>query len=121
MKLKFFAKDDQLVNVPHALHVTGQAAAYVGRSLVIGTAAAPASFPASAEPFEVDSTSPPGAALLAHVKKELERHNDLCLWPADEATAKEVGVPFRRVSIKDGVAVVDSAAPVRAASAKEAS
>lgn len=120
MKLKFYAKDDLLVTEPGAPMVTGQAVRYVGRELVPGYGPTPngtpgkgATFPATAEPYECDSETERGQALIRRVYIDTTRHNEQPLWPADQATADACGVPFVAVTVKDGVAVpASSATPV---------
>lgn len=108
MKLRFFAKDDELVYVPNFPKVRGAFPQYVGRKFIPGTAEAGAQFPATAEPFECDSDDANGQALLNKF-----RRGKRCLWPADKATAEACGVEFVPVEVKDGVAVTKAAEPPR--------
>ncbi|HEU4544357.1 MAG TPA: hypothetical protein VFR23_24715 [Jiangellaceae bacterium] len=123
MKLKFYAKDDELVYVPNAPKRQGQPPRYVGRSLVPGDPdkATMASFPASAEPFECDSDDANGQELLGRF-----RRGKRPLWPADKATAEACGVEFVAITIKDGVSVASErqaqpeTKPARASARSEA-
>jgi len=99
-KLKFFAKDDDLVYVPDFPRVKGAIPQYVGRKFVPADGTNGASFPASAEPFECDSEDENGKALVNKFQRGKRG-----LWPADEATAKACGVSFAAVEVKDGIAV----------------
>lgn len=84
MKLKFLAKDDQLVTEPGTTNLAGQVARYIGRvwdDAIHG-------FPATQTPYECEADSPDGRRLT----KLLRRDN--CLIPADPATAAACGVEF---------------------------
>ena len=94
MKLRFYAREDQLVPVPGSFPRIGQAPSYIGRKFV----AADRSHPATDDPYECDAETEGGRRL-----KKLTRR-DACLWPADEATARACGVAFVPVEVKDGIA-----------------
>ena len=108
MKLRFFAKDDELVYVPNSPKRQGQPPRYVGRTFVPGDAdtGKPAAFPASAEPFECDSDDPNGRELVNRFLRGKRP-----LLPADKETAAACGVAFVAVSVKDGVAAQGASAP----------
>ena len=103
MQLKFYARGDLLVTLPGFAPIGGQPLLRVGRDFVRGvyvqddpTKSTPASYPATKEPFTVDSDSAPGRRL----KKLIAR--DESLWAADKETAAECGVPFVELEFKDG-------------------
>jgi hypothetical protein len=97
MQLKFFARGDLLVTVPGFAPVVGQPQLRVGREFVRGdeSKGIPPEYPATKEPFVVDSNSPEGRRL----KKLIQR--DESLWAADQATAAECGVQFVELEFKD--------------------
>lgn len=93
MILKFYARDDLLVTEPGTTQYAGQLARYIGRSwdkTLYG-------YPATKEPFCVDSNSPTGARLLKLMLREQS------LWPADEATAAACGMSLTKLSFTSGV------------------
>src|SRR6478609_1497795 len=100
MLLKFYARGDALVTVPGVQPQIGQSLPRVGRvaSHEVNETLEPAHIAAGVtpgfkvpaatrEPFTVDSESAAGQRL-----KKLARREP-CLWPADEETAAECGVP----------------------------
>ena len=100
-KLKFYARKDLLVNArPGWTPPLGQHIPRVNRSAPIAT---PVGFaqPALPDPFVCDADSDTGRALLRMLRKSSARKNPP-LWPADEATAIECGLPFVRVELVDG-------------------
>jgi hypothetical protein len=109
-KLRFFARDDQLVPFPGFTPAPGQIPVYVGRSFDEKLKG----HPASQEPSEFDSETREGQRLMQFARR------DAALWPADEATARECGVEFVPVTVRDGVAVpAAKASPAPAASPKK--
>lgn len=86
MKLRFYARAGQCVHWP-GVKSAGSLAAYAGRSYNATTR----SWPALAEPFEVEDTSDAGKRFT-----ELTRR-DGALWPADPATAAHCGVSLTPV------------------------
>lgn len=110
MRLRFYAKDDELVYVPNSPKRAGSPPRYVGRSFVPGDAATgtPASYPATPEPFECDSEDENGRELLGRFKRGRRS-----LLPADKATADACGVAFVAASVKEGVAVPSKPKPER--------
>ena len=108
MKLRFYAKDDDLVYVPNLPKRQGQPPRYVGRTFVAGDpdTGKLASFPASSEPFECDSDDANGRELVNRFLRGKRP-----LWPADKATAEACHCDFVSVSVKDGVAVPGASAP----------
>lgn len=104
MKLRFYAKADSLVPLPGQGIAHGAALGYVGRKQVMseavnskGDTVPQATFPATKEPFEIESESPGGRRL------KLICWRDGDLYPADEATARECQVAPVDVEFKDGV------------------
>jgi hypothetical protein len=94
MKLRFLAREDQLVFVPHINVSPGAPERYVGRRFD----AALRGYPATEQPHEFDSESTQGQRLIRLVTR------DGCLWPADEATAKACGMKAQpKVKFAHGV------------------
>jgi len=122
-KLRFYAKDDDLVYVPTSVRMSGQAPQYIGRRIERGNdardgkTAKNATFPATNEAWECDADSADALEILNRF-----RRGKRPLWPADAETALACGVEFVKVEVKDGVAVpVKSAAPVLSSSKSRAS
>lgn len=86
MELRFLARAEHCVHWP-GLKMAGSLATYAGRTYDAATRG----WPASAEPFVVDSESDAGKRFA-----ELTRR-DGALWPADEATAAHCGVKLTPV------------------------
>jgi hypothetical protein len=103
MKLTFHAKGDLLVPVPGIPipHGGGVVPQYVGRTMVTKPGEGFA-FPAVADPHEAESSSKEGRRLAKLCVR------DAALWPADEATAKALGVAFVKLELKDGEHVAAS-------------
>lgn len=93
-KLRFFAKDDLLVNVPGAQPGTGAPPRYVGRTLVIGDDKVPG-YPSTGEAFECDSESFTGRELMRRMRADVADGYGAPLTPADKATADACGVEFK--------------------------
>lgn len=81
MKLRFYAREDQLVFVPYITVSPGSPERYVGRRFEPRLRG----YPATKEPFSVDAESPAGQRLIQLVAR------DGSLYPADEETAKACG------------------------------
>jgi hypothetical protein len=119
MKLRFFAKDDDLVYVPTSVRMSGQAPQYIGRRLEQGNDGRDgqprkaATFPATEEAWECDADSADADEILNRFRRGKRR-----LWPADAETAAACGVEFVRVVVKAGVAVP---APIQPAVSSRAS
>lgn len=92
-KLRFFARDDQLVAMPGFHPVAGQLPMYVGRRFD----AALTGFPATQEPAEFDTETSAGQRLMQLTRR------DGALWAADPETAALCGVSFVETSFRDGV------------------
>lgn len=118
MKHRYFAKPDHVVHYPGPRQ-SGQIHNYIGRTftlpdnpklLVRGRPVAGA-HRANKEPFEIDSDTPEAADLMRSAQ-----HGGL--WPADDATAQAIGVPFTKLRYDDDAFewCADSA-PARAVSA----
>lgn len=93
MKLKFLAKNDQLVTEPGTTSLAGQVARYINRVWDDKTQG----FPAVEEPFVCDSDSPDGRRLMKLMRR------DACLLPGDTETADFCGVPFAAHTLVEGV------------------
>lgn len=131
MILKFFARGDKLVNDPRRGARDNQPVHRVNRKFVRGTVRdlgdgkgtmvteTPASYPALPEPYEIDSESQAGQRLAKMVRDD-HRNCDPCLWPADEATAKYLDVPFVKTKFVDGEHVADVAPAKPASGGKKA-
>ena len=100
--LKFLAKPGHVVHRP-GLKVTGQVAQYVGRRFIrlddeegkkTGKAGTHA---ALKEPAVFADESPEAADLIRYAQKG-------GLWPADEATAAAIGVPFTKLQFDEAQA-----------------
>lgn len=111
MRLRFYAREDQLVPLPGHRPLVGQAASYVGRKFDAATRG----YPATPAPFECDSDSDEGRRLIKMTRR------DACLWPADLETADVCGVAFVAVEVRDGVAVPRVSTPARRAERPAAS
>jgi hypothetical protein len=96
MQLKFVAKDDQMVMVPGTAQFAGQIARFVNRECVVGKDET-VSWPALAEPHEVDSDSKDGSRLAKIARR------DGALLPYDKQTADAIGVPFVALKFTAGV------------------
>lgn len=95
MILRFYAKGDALCPVPGQGAVHGAALNYVGRQQVPrdalnsrGETVKQATYPATKEPFQVDSDSDAGRRL------KLICFRDGDVFPADQTTADHCQVPF---------------------------
>ena len=102
MKLRFYARDDQLEPYPFLAPSIGQPRRYVGRKFLPavinkGEVVEPANNPAVKDAAEFDSNSQEGKRLAEVVRR------DHSLWAADEGTAAFCGVPFVRVRFDEGV------------------
>jgi hypothetical protein len=102
MKLRFYARDDQLVPMPGVSPGVGQLPMYVGRRFDAETS----SWPAVETAVEFDSDTSAGLRLI-----ELTRR-DGALWPADEQTAALCATQFTKVQFKAGVFTVAMAPAV---------
>jgi hypothetical protein len=91
MKWKFVPREDQLLRKAGAPPRIGSPARYYGREFDGETR----SYPASAEPFEVDSDSDHGLKCAKHCRKG-------ALWPADKATAAAIGAEFVDIEFSEG-------------------
>jgi hypothetical protein len=112
MMLKFHAKAGDCCPWPNSHHY-GQVRRYVGRQYTAPNEAkgTGATWPAKAEPDEVDAASPHAEHLIRYCAKGN-------IWPADEATAAACGVAFTKLERgKDGEWL--SAAPKTAKPSKE--
>src|SRR5688572_8707692 len=87
MKLRFYAKDDQLVSVPGAQPAMGQPPRYVGRKLEVKDGVP--GYPGTGEAFECDEDSATGRRLVKLVRRENS------LTPADAYTAAACGLEFK--------------------------
>ncbi len=120
-KLRFFAKDDDLVYVPTSVRMSGQPPQYVGRRLEPGNdgrdgkPVKAATFPATDQAWECEADSADAAEILNRFWRGKRP-----LWPADEATAQACRVEFVKVVVKDGIAVAapPEAKPVASSSSK---
>lgn len=92
-RMKFYARGTGLVSVPDERRIVGLKPRYVGRTAVIVDGAC--AFPAAREPYEC--ATPDEEARLGWITK-----NDASLWPADEATAHALGVPYVPLTWSDG-------------------
>lgn len=81
-KLKFFAREDELVFVPYITVSPGAPERYVGRRFEPRLRG----YPATKAPFECEANSDTGRRLL------LLATRDKSLFPADEDTAKACGL-----------------------------
>jgi hypothetical protein len=107
MKLRFYAREDQLAREPGQRPAIGQAARYIGRTFVpakkerqngADVVVEAASNPASKDAAEFDSERIDAAdldALKRHVRKG-------AIWCADAETAAFCGATFVPVEFKDG-------------------
>jgi hypothetical protein len=101
MLLKFYAREDLLVNDPAAPVRDSQPIQRVGRTFVYskrndrGEVVEPAHYTANSDPYVVDSNSPNGQRLAKRCRRRE-------LWAADEATAKACGVDFVQLEMRDG-------------------
>jgi hypothetical protein len=111
MLLKFYAREDLLVNDPNSPARDGDSVARVGRKFKRakrgqdGAVVEPASYEASKDPHEVDSDSHAGRRLAKLCRR------DRSLWPADKATADFCDVAFVATVFKDGAHVAAPPAP----------
>jgi hypothetical protein len=81
-RLKFYAREDQLVFVPYITVSAGAPERYVGRRFD----AKLRGYPATKEPFTCDADSNVGERLVLLTRR------DSCLWPADDETAQACGM-----------------------------
>jgi hypothetical protein len=111
MRLRFYAKHDELVREPGARMIIGQPASYVGRRYDVSAGG----WPAVETSHDVESDSEAGLRLTTLCRR------DGCLWAADEATAAAVGVPYTRTKLLDGAWVADTTpvAAMKALTVKE--
>lgn len=107
MQLKFLARGDLLVTVPGWAPVVGQPLPRVGRGFVRGddSKGIPPTYPATQEPFVVDSDTPEGRRLMQLIER------DGCLWAADHATADICRVKYVELEFRDGEWLPKPAAP----------
>lgn len=95
MKLRFYAKGEQLVREPGVIEIVRTPPHYVGRCLA-KLEDGRFCYPATEEAFECSVASDTGMRLMRLVKQ------DGALWPADEATAAACGVAFVELDWADG-------------------
>lgn len=101
MKLRFFARGTHLVSYPRSQR-EGQRPRYLGREMDAPKAGEHAgAYPATREPFECYTGTPLGARVV-HVMAQSAASGDLALWPADEGTARAIGVRFVPTEFIDG-------------------
>lgn len=109
MKLRFYARADELVGHPEQLAYgfrTGAPKRYIGRTHVVGEyqespefkVIRPASYPAVEAPEEFD-TKHLHAAGVQFLQRKTQKGG---LWPADAETAAFCGVPLVPVKFVDG-------------------
>lgn len=108
MKLKFLAREDLLVREAGITPSIGEASRYYGRTFDPATRG----YPASKDPFEVDSESEDGLKCAKQCRKG-------ALFAADETSAAALGVGFVDHEFMDGAHVAKSKLPAKAG--KEAS
>src|SRR5882672_5456916 len=110
MIYRFYAKADELANVPDAPVALGQPIARIGRTFVMPKDGENfASMPATQEPHEVDDKLKDAKTVEAY-RDHARRGHVFC---ADEATARACGVDFVPVEFADG-AWMPKASPVAA-------
>lgn len=105
MKLRFLAREDQLVRIPGAKPLPGQPDMYVGRTFD----AASRGYPATKDGYECDADSDGGRRLARLCRI------DGSLFPANAETAAACGVSFAQTEFKSGVHVVASSKPSKPA------
>ena len=82
---------------PPGLKFAGQRAPYIGRKTVVDPKTGEISHPAIAEGFECQSES----AVARKIRKRTQLDGNDVVWPADEQTARFLGVPFVPVELGD--------------------
>jgi len=100
-RLRFYARDAQLVAVPNQIPLVGTARQYVGRDFRPAANGKPAGYPATKEPQAFNSDTPAGQLLIDEVRRS-RRQGSQSLWCADEATAAACEVPFVAVAFEGG-------------------
>lgn len=94
MQLKFYAREDALVREAGVHPRVGEATRYYGRTFDSVARA----YPATKEPFAVDSESEDGQKCSKQCRKG-------ALWAADKATAEAIGVELVEVVFDNGAHV----------------
>lgn len=97
MILRFYAKGDALCPVPGQAVSHGAPLHYVGRVAVVSGNGDPTAYPATEQPYEVDSETDAGRRL------KLICWRDRDLFPADKQTAECCQVPLVDIAFADGV------------------